>query len=163
MRRQRGLGAIAALVVLVMLAALAAGIVTVGTVQQTTFAQDLRSARALQAANGGVEMGLYRALGGGDWAVGAASDLCPAGGATGTNGATTVTLDLSADTGFHVTVTAQCWQYNESALNTAGTAYQATQVYQIRAVACPAAACPADASAASPGYVERSRVVIATN
>ncbi|HEX8962570.1 MAG TPA: hypothetical protein VF801_06160 [Rhodocyclaceae bacterium] len=178
MKREQGFGAVAAIVVLVILALLAAAIVAVGTSQQTTIAQDVQSARAWQAARSGTEWGLYQALqaptltptpGTGVWAVGTAGDLCPAGGALGHAAANdkTATLDLTASTGFFVTVTGQCWRYNEGE-SAPGTA-QPIVVYRIRATACPiAGGCPpagpaAPAAVASPGYVERTRVVIATN
>ena len=164
MRQQRGFGAIAAIVVLVILATLSAAIVAVGTAQQTASAQDILSARVWQAARAGNEWGMFQALRStGTWSVGAASDLCPAAGALGHGTAITTTLDLTAVTGFHVTVTGDCWRYNEG--QSPVTLLPATiSVYRIKAVACPAATCPAsDASVAGPNYVERSRVVMATN
>ncbi|MDD5248837.1 MAG: hypothetical protein PHY45_07625 [Rhodocyclaceae bacterium] len=149
MRRQHGFGTIAAIVVLVILAALSAGIVSVGTTQQTSSAQDVMSARAWQAARAGNEWGLYQALKG-IWTT-----ACDA--ATQTH-----QIDLTADTGFHVTVTCNSWLYNEG-VDPSGAAIT-VRLYQIKAVACPAATCPATGAAvASPGYVERTRVVMATN
>jgi len=153
MNRQHGFGVIAAIVVLVILAALAAAIVSLGSTQQMTSAQDVMSAKAWQAARAGNEWGLYAALKGQDW-TGPAT--------TCDSGSRTATLDLTADTGFHVTVYCDSWLYNEgeSAPGTAKT----VRIYRIKAVACPAASCPAaDASVASAGYVERTRSVIATN
>lgn len=150
MNRQRGFGAIAAIVVLVILATLAAAIVSIGTTQQMTSAQDVMSARAWQAARAGNEWGLYQALKG-IW-NGTACDAATQ----------SQTLNLAADTGFNVTVSCDAWPYNEGE-SVPGTP-QAVRVYRIKAVACPAASCPAsDASVAEPGYVERSRVVMATN
>jgi MSHA biogenesis protein MshP len=146
MSRQQGFGAIAAIVVLVILAVLAAAIVSIGTAQQIGSAQDVMSARAWQAARAGNEWGLYQALKGTWTSCSSASQ----------------TLDLTADTGFRVTVSCDSWQYNEGE-SVPGTP-QTVRVYRITAVACPAAACPAsDASVAGPGYVERTRVVLATN
>ena len=153
--RQRGFGAIAAIVVLVILALLAAAIVSISTTQQTTSAQDVQSARAWQAARAGNEWGLYRALK--DGACAAISGK---------------TLDLSADTGFFVTVTCESapksLPYKEGdevdpATGTLGP--RKLMVYQIKAVACPVATgCPADGAAvAGAGYVERTRVVLATD
>lgn len=166
MKRQRGFGAIAAIVVLVILAGLSAGIVMVGTSQQSTFTQDLLSARAWQAARTGTEWGLFQALqppaSGGTWSVGGGSDLCPAGGALGHGVDASTTLDLTATTGFYVTVTGSCWRYDEG-LQSPGTA-QTVAVYYIQAVACPVNGCPASGAAvAAPGYIERSRSVVATN
>ncbi|HEX8987408.1 MAG TPA: hypothetical protein VF816_05565 [Rhodocyclaceae bacterium] len=172
--RQQGFGVIAALVVVVMLAVLAAAIVAIGIVQQTSLAQDVQSARAWQAARSGTEWGVYQALqaptlspaGTGIWALGAASDICPAGGALGhgTDGKTT--LDLTAATGFYVTVTGQCWRYSEGLDSSPSVQQHLTLVYRIQATACPVSTgCPATAGAqvSSVGYVERSRVVVVTN
>jgi len=166
MMRQSGFGAIAAIVVLVILAVLSAAIVSIGTTQQTGSAQDIMSARAWQAARAGNEWGLYQALRPtGTWTEGAASDLCPAAGALGHGTPVSQPLDLTADTGFHVTVTGDCWRYNEGE-TIPGTA-RAVRIYRIRAVACPLATCPATgadlAAVAGVGYVERTRVVLATD
>lgn len=146
MIRQRGFGAIAAIVVLVILAVLSAAIVSFSSVQQIGSAQDVMSVKAWQAARAGNEWGLYQALKG-TW--------------TSCSGASQ-SLDLTADTGFHVTVSCNSWPYNEGEL-TPGTA-QTVRVYRIKSVACPAATCPAtDTTVAGPGYVERTRVVLVTN
>jgi MSHA biogenesis protein MshP len=87
-RRQHGLGVVGAIVVLVMLAALAAGVVRLTFTQQVTSALDVQGARALQAANAGVEWGMYQALKG-SWS-----------GCT----SSTQTLDLRSTMGFMVTV-----------------------------------------------------------
>lgn len=165
MKRQRGFGAIAAIVVLVILAALAAAIVSVGTSQHLTSAQDVLSARAWQAARAGNEWGLYQALQTtGTWADGAANDLCPAAGTLGHGTPVTTTLDLTAATGMRVTVTGDCWRYNEGEDPGPPVAARQVRIYRITAVACPAAACPVtDATVAGIGYVERTRVVLATN
>lgn len=151
MNRQQGFGAIAAIVILVILAVLASAIVSIGGVQQVSSAQDVMSAKAWQAARAGDEWGLYQALKNGS---------CVATPAQ--------TLDLSADTGFRVTVTCDSWTYNEGE-TIPGTPRQVV-VYRITAVACPAAACPPDmavpankAVVAGAGYIERTRVVLATN
>lgn len=154
MKSQRGFGAIAAIVVLVILAVLATAIVVVGSTQQMTSAQDVMSARAWQAARAGNEWGLYKALHGGDWA-GSSPSTCDAASRT-------ATLDLTADTGFRVTVTCTSWSYSEG--ESVPGAPQSVRIYRISAVACPAAACPAaDATVAGAAYVERTRVVLATN
>lgn len=168
MSRQRGFGAIAAIIVLVILAALAAAIVAIGTSQQTAIAQDIRSARAGQVARAGTEWGLYQALQpAGVWF--GAGGPCPAGGALGAGVDVATTIDLTAATGFAVTVTASCWRYNEGQTIVVAPplppalAPTVINVYRIQAVACPVAGgCPS-AAVASPGYVERTRVVIATN
>ena len=143
-RRQRGFGAIAAIVVLVILAVLAAAVVSLSTTQHTTAAQDLRSARAWQVARAGNELGLYQALQQGTCATSTLSDL----------------YEL---TGFYLTVICQSWSYNEGE-SVPGKPNQVT-VYRIEAIACPVNGCSpvAAATAAAPGYIERRRVVVATN
>ena len=152
---QRGLGAVMAIVVLVILAGLAAAMLKFGTAQQLTSAQDVQSARAWSAARSGTEWGLYQAL---------------VAGNCSTAGVFPHTLNLSADTGFWVTVSCSeanppATPYNEGE-SQSGTPVQ-VRVYTIEAIACsaPTAAstCPNDAAATSPGYVERARRVIATN
>lgn len=136
--RQRGFGAIVAIVILVILATVAAALVRLGTTQQVTSTQDILSARAWQAARAGSEWGLYQALRAGSCA-----------GAT--------TLDLRAATGFSVTVSCAQRSFNEGE-QPAGVA-RITTTYSIEAVACNSAACPDAALAATPGYVERKRLV----
>ena len=144
---QRGFGAIVAIVVLVILASLAAAIGSIGATQQISSAQDILSTRAWQAAKAGNEYGLYKALKG-SWAA------CSAD---------TDTRDLRADTGFYVTVTCNSTLYHEGE-STPGVA-QTVRVFDITAVACPVSTCPSSDAAvvASPGYVERTRLVQATN
>jgi len=152
MNRQRGFGMIAAIMVLVILAALAAAIVGIGTNQQITSAQDVMSAKAWQAARTGNEWGLYKALKTENWA--GAGTTCDAG-------AQSATLDLSALTGFFVTISCNSWLYNEGE-SVPGTP-QTVRIYGIRAVACPLANCTGTNDASSGTYVERTRAVIATN
>ena len=145
-----GFGAIAAIVILVLLASLAAAMVKFGYVAQMSSAQDTLTAGATSAARAGNEWGLYQALKGGWTACAGAVQ----------------TIDLSADTGFHVTVTCNSVAYNEgeSVPGTAGI----VNVYSIDAVACntPLVAepkCPNNGAAVSPTYVERRRQVTAAN
>jgi MSHA biogenesis protein MshP len=161
MSGQRGFGAVAAIAVLVILAALSAAIISVGTSQQMASAQDILSARAWQAARAGNEWGLYRALQAGQPWAGAACDA----NADGTLNTQTAPLDLTADTGFQVTVSCDSWLYSEGEELVGGTPQAKTvRIYRITAVACPAASCPAtDATVAGAGYVERTRTVLATN
>ena len=145
MKGQQGFGAIVAIVILVILAVMAAAIISISTSQQVTSAQDLLSARVWQAARAGDEWGLYQSL---------KNSSCIGGAGT--------TLDLSADTGAHVTVICDAWVYNEGE-TVPGTAKIVT-VYRITATACTSAACPdSTAAVASAGYIERTRVVLATN
>lgn len=141
--RERGLGAVAAMIVLVLLATLSAAIVRLNWSQQVGAGQDANSARADQAAYAGIQWGLYQALKG-SWtsACGAAQ-----------------TLDLRTDTGFRVTVTCAATSYNEGETEMGTT--RTIRLYTISSVACngSAASCPDNASVASPAYVERSKVV----
>lgn len=209
MSRQRGFGAIAAIVVLVILAVLAAAITSIGTAQQIGSAQDVMSTKAWQAARAGNEWDLYQTLRvpgtfaqvasttitvtrtahgyvtgdvlyldfdtandnlDGQYTV--ASDAPNSFTVTSTISQTASgnvnfcitgrTLDLIADTGFSVTVTCDSRGYNEGE-SVPGTA-QTVGVYSIRATACTATPCPnTTATVAGMGYVERTRVVVATN
>ena len=143
--RQRGFGAIAAIFVLVVLAALAAAIVRFGSTAQAGIAQNLLSARALQAANAGTEWGLYQALKG-IW--------------TTCSGASQ-TLDLTASTGFRVTVSCDSRSFNEG--ETAPGVPRVVRLYTIDAVACNSATCPDNNAATGPTYIERRRQVQAGN
>ncbi len=58
---QRGIGVVAILAILVVLAALASAVARLAGTQQTSWAQDVLAARVLQAANAGIEWGLYQA------------------------------------------------------------------------------------------------------
>ncbi|WP_319239733.1 hypothetical protein [uncultured Propionivibrio sp.] len=152
---QRGFGAIMAIVVLVILALFGAAMVTVGTVQQVTSAQDLLVANAWQTARTGNEWGLYKARNKLKW-TSTTGENCD----TGTRSAE---LDLTAQTGFRVTVTCTPSQlYNEG--ETVPGTDKTVRIYTILAVACNAATCPdKNATAANPGYVERSRRVQVTD
>ena len=59
---QGGFSLITAIFILVIFAALGAAMVTFSTVQHTTVAMDIQSARAYQAARAGIEWGAYEAL-----------------------------------------------------------------------------------------------------
>ncbi len=142
---QAGFGAIVAIVVVVALAALGTAILKFGWGQQMASAMDIDSARAWQAARAGSEWGLYRALRG-DWSACVnASD----------------SLDLRADGGFIVRVSCDSRQYVEGEESPGVPAR--VRVYEIRALACNAGTCPDDARATRPGYVERERLVLATD
>jgi MSHA biogenesis protein MshP len=142
---QRGFGVIASIIVLVVLAALAAAIVRFGAVAQSTSAQAVLAARALQAARAGTEWGLYQAFKG-SW--------------TTCSGASQ-TLDLATDLGFRVTVSCDSRSYNEG--ETVPGSARAVRLYTIDAVACNATTCPDNTRATTPGYVERRRQVQATD
>ena len=137
---QRGLGAIAAIVVLVMLSALAASIVRMTWSSQMASANDIAAARAEQAAQAGVEWGLYQVQRGA-WK-----------GCT----AATQTLDLRAGLGMWVTVSCSspALAYVEGG-NDQGAA-RSTRIYTVDAVACNGTAtCPDANSIGQPGHVER--------
>ena len=144
---QRGFGAIVAIVILVIMATISAALVRLGTTQQVTSTQDILSARAWQAARAGNEWGLYWALHDGSCA-----------NATGT-------LDLRATTGFSVTVTCSASPpFNEGEKSTGGACV--TTTYSIEAIACNfpvvgTTECLNNPQAATPGYVERKRQVLA--
>ena len=145
MNKQTGFGLVAAIFILVILASLGAAIVNFGAVQQTTSAQDIMSARAWQVAKAGNEWGLFQALQG-TWQ-------------TCVN--ETETLDLSAMTGFRVTVNCTSTAFNEGET---GTGPRTVRVFRIVSVACNSTGtCPDNTLASSPGYVERVREVIATD
>ena len=139
---QRGFGAIVAIVILVVMATISAALVRLGTTQQVTSTQDILSARAWQTARAGNEWGLYWALRGGSCA-----------GAAGT-------MDLRATTGFSVTVSCTARTFNEG--ETSPGVPSVITTYSIDAIACNSAACPDVALAATPGYVERKRSVLAS-
>ena len=143
---QRGLGAVAAIIVLVVLAALAAAVVRFGAVAQATNAQNIMSARASQAARAGTEWGLYQAFKG-SWTT-----------CTGAS----QTLDLSASTGFRVTVSCDSRSYYEG--ETAPGTPRSVRIFTIDAVACSGSTvCPDNTAAAGPNYVERRRQVQASD
>jgi MSHA biogenesis protein MshP len=136
-RKQRGLGALAAIVILVVLSALAAAVTRLGWVEQSTASQDLQGARGSMAAGAGVEWGMYQALKG-TWT---------------TCSNATHNLDLRSSMGFLVTITCDSTQYNE------GEAAPGTiRLYTITSVACTSAtSCPDSSLVATATYVERKR------
>ena len=145
-RRQAGFGVIAAIVVLVVLASLAAAVVRFGAVAQTTAAQAVLAARALQAARAGTEWGLYQAF---------KSSWTTCAGAS-------QTLDLIADTGFRVTVICSSSVFNEG--ETSPGVPRRVRLFTIDAIACNAAnTCPDNTRATTLGYVERRRQVQAAD
>ena len=143
---QHGFGAIVAIVVLVVLASLAAAIVRFGGVAQATNAQNILSARVAQAARAGTEWGLYQAFKG-SWT---------------TCAGVSQTLDLSASTGFRVTVSCSSSTFYEGE-SAPGVARQ-VRIYTIDAVACNSSTvCPDNSGATGPNYVERRRQVQAAD
>lgn len=140
--RQQGLGVVAAIVVLVMLSSLAAAVVRLTWTQQLTAAQDVMGARAFQAANAGVEWGLFQALRG-SW-VGCTSN--------------SQTLDLQASMGYLVTVSCSSRSPAFVEGGDATGAARSVRVYTIDAVACNGStSCPDNTRATTLTYVERRR------
>jgi MSHA biogenesis protein MshP len=136
--KQRGFGAIMAVIVLVMLAALAAAVVRFGAVAQSTSAQNLLAARASQAARAGTEWGLYQAFKGGWTACSGASQA----------------LDLTSSTGFRVSVSCDSRSFNEG--ESAPGTPRVVRIYTIDAVACSSStSCPDNSAATSAHYIER--------
>jgi MSHA biogenesis protein MshP len=153
---QQGLGMITAIIILVILASLAGAMMTFGTTQQLTSAQDVMSVKAWQAAKAGNEWGLYMALNSGaGWASGAA---CTPSGTAGTPGTQqTKDIGLTTELGFSVTVTCSATKFNEGEVPGPPVAKKEIILYTVTSKATNGA------SVASPGYVERRRVVIAAN
>jgi len=154
-RLQQGLGMITAIIILVILASLAGAMVTFGTTQQLTSAQDVMSVKAWQAAKAGNEWGLYMALNSGtEWASGTA---CTPSGTLGTAGTLqTKVIDLATELGFSVQVTCSATKFNEGASSWGPPPVaKTTTLYTITSTATNGA------SVTSPSYVERTRVVLA--
>lgn len=146
-RKQGGLGAVAVLIVLVVLAGLAAAIVRLGSSAAQASAMDVSAARALQAAQAGSQWGLYQALKG-SWTTCAGASQ---------------TLDFSAQLGMFVTVSCNSSLYNEGENPASPGTAKTVRVYTIDAIACNATACPDNTRALSPGYVERRKIVQASD
>lgn len=135
-RRQRGLGAIAAIFILVVLAGLGAFILTVSTTQQFGSALDVQGSRAYQSAQAGIEWGLYQTL---------KSSSCVA------------STDIGTVEGFAVTV--NCTTVASGDAIEVGLG----KIYSLTAWACSPAgagtpACPGQTGSTS--YVERSVSVV---
>jgi MSHA biogenesis protein MshP len=152
MKRESGFGAIAAIMILVILAGLAAAIVSLGTTQQASSALDVMSARAWQAARAGNDYGLFRAL--------STTTPLDAWKTCATAGDST-TLDLTADTGFFVTVTCRSWLYREG--QNPDLTPQSVRIFRITSIACPVTPCTETTDGSGAFYVERSRSVLAIN
>ena len=141
----RGFGVIAAIVLLVVLSALAAAIVRFGSSAQVSAAQSVTAARVSAAARAGTEWGLYQAFKGAWTACAGASQ----------------TLDLTASTGFHVSVSCDSRTFNDG--ETVPGTPRTVRLYTIDAVACSSSACPDNSAATTPNYVERRRQVQASD
>ncbi|MDI3512418.1 MAG: biosis protein MshP [Betaproteobacteria bacterium] len=157
LKKQFGLGAVAALFVLVVLSVMGAAIARLGWSQQIGSVQDMEGARAQRAANSGAEWGLFQAL-------------TAAGIWRNCNGATQTLTGMRADLGMNVTVTCNSTVYIEGQTGTGATPVFTdvpVRVYRIDAVACNASndtmTCPDAARVGSIGYIERRRQVQATD
>ncbi len=138
--RQRGLGAIAAIVVLIMLAGMAAALLRLSAAATSGATQELQSVRANLAARSGLEWGLYQAARGG-WT--ACTDERK-------------TLDLHTDFGMNVTVSCSSDVYREGE-SQPGVPSE-SRVFTLEATACPSSGeCPDESRVADAGYVERVR------
>jgi MSHA biogenesis protein MshP len=166
-RCQQGLGMITAIIILVIMASLAAAMMTFGSTQQLTSAQDVMSVRAWQAAKAGNDWGLYMVLNAGTgWNGGVA---CTDSGTVGTPGTErTKTIDLTADLGFSVSVKCSATQFNEGEcaltdVDPACVVYPLDPSRKIKTIILYTITSIGSngAPVASPGYVERSRIVIA--
>lgn len=141
-QRERGFGAIAAILVLVILGGLAAAIVSFSSGQQVASAQDIESTRAWLAAHAGNEWGLARAL---------QENVC---------GTTTWVHPDYAD--LRVTVSCARQIYSEGTEPDASP--RRIAVFTVLATACNGAESCTDTSAAAVTrlfYVERQRLAIA--
>jgi MSHA biogenesis protein MshP len=137
-RRQDGFGYIAAIVIVVILATLATTAVRLNTTQQASSNQDVLSARALQAARAGNELGLHRALVGGNCA----------------------NILVNMGNGFSVQVNCAETHYFEGE-SAPGVPIEKI-IYEVSAVACNSTtSCPDPAMVPTPDYVERRRVTTA--
>ena len=123
--RNRGFALVPALFLIVVLGALAVIAVRVGTGQQQAVAMSLQEARALAAAQAGIEWGAYQSIGGGNGACAAS---------------TTLNLTEASLAGFTVTVTCTATTF----ANGAATAYS----YVLKATAVTGIY-------GQPGYVRR--------
>ena len=147
----RGFGSVLAIIILVVMAVLGAALMRFGTTQQTTTTQDVLSSRAWAAARSGNDWGLFKAL----------STTIP-GDPWQTCSGLSSTLDLSASTGFWVTVTCNSTVYKEGESSPGNP--KTVRVYLIQATACNSSAgCPDATQATSPGYIERVRQVTANS
>lgn len=147
----RGFGSVMAVIILVVLASLAAAILKLSATQQLTSSQDVLSSRAWAAARSGNDWGLFKALS-------TTTPLDPWQKCSGLS----QTLDLSAATGFWVTVTCNSWLYNEGEASPGVP--KTVRVFVIQSTACNSSTgCPDATMATSSGYIERVRQVTATN
>ncbi|TLS18644.1 MAG: MSHA biogenesis protein MshP [Betaproteobacteria bacterium] len=138
--RQRGFGAIMAIMILVILSALAAAVARFSSAQQIMSTQDVLGARAWAAAQAGTEWGLFQAL---------QSNAC--------NGPVT-TMNLGEGISVSVACVSQDRNEGESVPGVA----QQVRVFTITATACNGGGgCPNAGGVGSVGYVERQRVVTA--
>ncbi|UTY59875.1 MSHA biogenesis protein MshP [Massilia sp. erpn] len=140
-QKQGGFGVIAAVIILVMLSAFAAAVLRTTSGQQAATNLDIAASNAFQAARAGTEWGLYQAL---------VLNTCQ----------TNQQLNLAALNGF--TVTVNCSRITIREGETAPGQAEVKTIFTVDAVACNTAGpCPANASAATPDYVERRHMAAA--
>jgi len=152
-KAQRGFGAIMAIIILVVLAGLAGALAFIGSSSQITSALDVQGAKALAAANAGLEYAGYRALKPDPATAPWRACSCPDPASCTDK----VLLDLTADTGNRVLVWCDSKVYHVGP-DEPGTPTPLTQrIAVITALACNSSTCPDPAGAANLGYVERKR------
>lgn len=134
--RERGASLVVAIVVLLLLSGLAAWVLTMATVQHSTSASDVASARAYQAARAGLEWGAYQVL------QNTAGGYCTGATDSGTLAALPGTLAV-----FTVTVACVRTTHREA------SAVPNVEMFTLVATACNQAPCPNPSPRAS--YVER--------
>ncbi|MEY4766764.1 MAG: hypothetical protein RI907_3437 [Pseudomonadota bacterium] len=143
-RRQRGLGALVAVLLVVLLTALGAALMRMSWSSQATTAASTLSARARQAARAGAEWGLYQAL---------RNNSCTA----------STNIDLHNTNGMWVVLSCTATDYTEG-VDEDGVTPRTVRIYNVEAVACNSSAgCPDAGRVTQPGYVEREVRVSATS
>jgi MSHA biogenesis protein MshP len=144
-RSARGFGSLVIIGVLVLMAALSAATLRFSQQSSTTSQQGSQGLLAASAARAGIEFGLYEAFRGG-WSACSSNST---------------TLDLTTDTGMHVTVYCDSAVFNEG--ETSPGVPAVLRVFTIDAVACNSSTCPDATAVTRQGYVERKRRVQAIN
>ena len=148
-RAQSGFGIVAAIFILVVLAALAAALLTVASLQNSSAGLDVQGLRAYQAAQAGLEWGLYQVLDP-DAAPSATLPRCWAGNASVTLGSSLAGFAVSATCAETTTteLTRSIRVYTIVATATFGTLHQPS--YVSRQVAATVTGCKDPGNA--PGF-----------
>lgn len=137
-QRQYGFSLVSAIFIIVVLAGLGAFMVTLNSLQHATSSAALQGARAFQAAQSGIEWGVYQAI-----VAGTACSASPASTTTGPFGLSAPGLD-----GFQVTVICSFTSHQERSDN--------YNVYTINSIATYGAF-------GTPNFASRSLVVTVTS